>query len=125
MTIIFTILHAGVCILLAVIILMQSGRGGGLTEGFSSAESMLGAKTNDFMVKATTVFASLFLITCLSLAFISSKKEESLMSNKVSLPADVPTSQEAPVQEVSETLEEKSVQTEPTPEPLGIPVGEK
>ena len=80
MTTFFLIIHTLICILLCMVILMQSGRGGGLTEGFSSAESVFGAKTNSFMVKTTTVFASIFLITCLTLAFLSSRKDRSLMS---------------------------------------------
>jgi len=83
MTGFFMFLHAVVSIMLLVIILMQSGRGGGLTESFASAESMFGAKTNEFMIKATTVFASLFLITCLGLAVYSSQKGKSLMSSNV------------------------------------------
>ena len=83
MTGFFMFIHALVSILLLVIILMQSGRGGGLTESFASAESMFGAKTNEFMIKATTVFASLFLITCLGLAVYSSQKGKSLMSSSV------------------------------------------
>ena len=74
--------HTAVCILLCIIILMQSGRGGGLTESFASAESIFGAKTNVFLVKTTTVLASLFLVTCLSLAFLSAKKDKSLMSDR-------------------------------------------
>ena len=80
MTTFFLIIHTLICILLCMVILMQSGRGGGLTEGFSSAESVFGAKTNSSMVKTTTVFASIFLITCLTLAFFSSRKDRSLMS---------------------------------------------
>ncbi|VAW19814.1 hypothetical protein MNBD_BACTEROID05-162 [hydrothermal vent metagenome] len=79
------VIHAIVCVFLIVIILMQSGRGGGLTESFSSAESMFGAQTNSLMTKATTVVCIMFFITCLSLAFLSSKKDESLMSNKVAV----------------------------------------
>ncbi len=77
------VIHALISILLLVVILMQSGRGGGLTEGFASAESMFGAQTNAFMIKATTVFASLFLVTCLGLAVMSSQKGKSLMSNTI------------------------------------------
>ena len=73
-------LHAVACVFIVVIILMQSGRGGGLTESFASAESVFGAKTNEFMIKATTVLASIFLVTSLSLAVISAKKEVSVMS---------------------------------------------
>jgi len=83
MTGFFIFLHAVISVLLLVVILMQKGRGGGLTESFASAESMFGAKTNEFMIKLTTVFASLFLLTCLGLAIVSSQKGKSLMSSKV------------------------------------------
>ena len=76
-------LHIVICLLLVIIILMQSGRGGGLTEGFAAAESMFGAKTNSMMVKGTTIFASIFLITCLSLAFLSAHQNKSLLHGRV------------------------------------------
>jgi len=90
-------IHGFVSILLMVIILMQSGRGGGLTESFSSAESMFGAQTNAFMIKATTVFATLFLVTCLGLAVLSSQKGKSLMTDSVLTEGkEVITEQETP-----------------------------
>jgi preprotein translocase subunit SecG len=95
-------LHAFVALFLIVIILMQSGRGGGLTEGFASAESIFGAKTNEFMIKATTVFATVFLITCLGLAVLSAQKGKSLMSGEIVVPA------QAPVTQVAETLAEEA-----------------
>ena len=76
-----SVIHVLVCSLLCAIILMQKGRGGGLTESFAAAESMFGAKTNAFMVKTTTVLASLFLVTCLSFAYLSSRQNRSLMEN--------------------------------------------
>ncbi len=95
MTTFILIIHTLICILLCLVILMQSGRGGGLTESFSSAESVFGAKTNSFMVKTTTVFASIFLVTCLTLAFLSSRRDRSLMSEgsllkKESTPRGIP-----------------------------------
>jgi preprotein translocase subunit SecG len=77
------VIHGIVSVLLIIVILMQSGRGGGLTEGFASAESMFGAQTNEFMIKATTVFATIFLILCLGLAFLSAQKGKSLMSSTI------------------------------------------
>lgn len=74
-----SVIHVIICLLLLTVVLMQSGRGGGLTEGFASTESMFGAQTNSFMIKVTTVMATIFLVTCLSLAFISSKRESSIM----------------------------------------------
>ncbi len=80
-------LHALVCILLGAIILMQSGRGGGLTENFAAAESMFGAQTSEFLIKSTTVLATAFFITCLGLAILSAKSGKSLMSNQAVAPA--------------------------------------
>ena len=74
-----TILHIIACILLVVTILMQSGKGGGLAEGFSSAENLLGAQTNVVMVKVTTAIGCVFLFTCLSLAILTAKQGTSLM----------------------------------------------
>ena len=78
-------LHALVCVVLMVVILMQSGRGGGLTESFASAESMFGTKTNEMMIKATTIFAAIFLGTCLGLAVLSTSKGKSLMPETTSV----------------------------------------
>src|SRR5580692_11201619 len=76
------VIHVIVCVLLVISILMQAGRGGGLTETFQSAESMFGTQTNVFMVRFTTILAAIFISTSLILAFNSSKGDQSLMANK-------------------------------------------
>ena len=76
------VIHVIVCVLLVIAILMQAGRGGGLTETFQSAESMFGTQTNAFMVRLTTILAVIFLCTSLLFAFRSSKVDQSLMANK-------------------------------------------
>jgi preprotein translocase subunit SecG len=75
------VIHTMLCILLAFIILMQAGRGGGLTETFSGAENVFGAKTNTMLVRATTIIATIFIFTSIALAYLSSRKEQSLMRN--------------------------------------------
>lgn len=74
-----TFLLVVVCIMLVTSILMQSGKGGGLAEGFSSAENLLGTQTNMVMVKVTGVLVTLFIASCLAIAFLSTSKEQSLM----------------------------------------------
>ena len=86
------VIHVIVCVLLVITILMQAGRGGGLTETFQSAESMFGTQTNVFMVRTTTVLAAIFICTSLLLAFNASKGDQSLMANKKLL-ATVPKRQ--------------------------------
>lgn len=76
-------IHIIVCIGLIFFILIQSGKGGGLIETFSSAESILGSKTNTFLTKATTVLAVTFFITCLLLAFMSVQQNKSIVEQQV------------------------------------------
>lgn len=73
------IVHVMACILLMVVVLMQSGRGGGLTEAFAAAESVFGPKTNVLLVRATTIIGTVFLITSLSLAYLSAQRDKSLL----------------------------------------------
>lgn len=98
-------IHALICALLLLVILMQSGRGGGLTEGFASAESMFGTQTNQFLIRGTTVLAILYFVTCLSLAVLSSSKGKSIMPNQVA-------TQAAPVVDPAEDVENTAVSTE-------------
>ena len=80
------VIHVLVCIILITFILLQPGKSGGFSEGFAAAESMFGAKATSFMVKSTAIIAVIFLVTCLSLAILSSNKEKSLMAKKLALP---------------------------------------
>lgn len=95
-------LHVIVCILLITIILIQRGRGGGLVESFSGVESMFGTKTSTFLSRTTTVLATLFMFTCVSLALLSVRQSRSLMRA-------VSPAQQQPTQEIppSESPEQK------------------
>jgi preprotein translocase subunit SecG len=99
-------IHSIIGILLIVAVLVQSGRSGGLTETFGgAAESIFGTKTNVFMVRLTTTLAALFIISCLTLAYLSKQQSLSLMEKaKVSKPKE-PTKPKAP-EEVN-TAEQK------------------
>lgn len=73
--------HAIICILLVTVVLMQAGRGGGLTENFSSAESVFGAQTSSVMIKITSILGTLFILSSLNLTFQSLRKDKSLMES--------------------------------------------
>ncbi len=121
MTTFILILHVTACVLLAIVILMQAGRGGGLTEQFSSAESVFGAKTSAVMVRITTVLATIFIVTSCTLAVFSARKEQSLMGQKKSaIPHQtitIPISKEAEqaVQDINKNLKDQTKGT-PTPD---------
>jgi len=108
MTAFLMFVHTTTCVLLIAVVLMQSGRGGGLTETFASAESMFGAKTNQMMVKMTTILAGIFLVTSLTLAYFSAKKDQSLVGSMM-------TGQDKEVQEITIPIPPVSPTTTPSP----------
>ncbi len=81
MYIFLIVVHIISCIVLVLTILLQSGKGGGLSESFGagSTSTIFGTSATNFMQKATAVCAIVFLVTSLSLAVLSSKKSRSLM----------------------------------------------
>ena len=107
-------IHVAVCILLIVIVLIQQGKGGGLIDSLSSAESIFGTKTNTFLVKSTSVFAVIFFITCLSLAFFSIQKSKSLIetSYKPKAARSMPQPSSLPVTSETKTAEKQNTVTE-------------
>ena len=86
MVILLTILHVIVCFLLIAVILLQVGKGHGLTGGgfgdSNAASSIFGTKTGDFLSKVTTIAAILFILTTVSLDVIQLHKSKSLFQSK-------------------------------------------
>ena len=111
------VIHVIVCILLVISILMQAGRGGGLTETFQSAESMFGTQTNVFMVRFTTILAVIFLSTSMILALNSSNVDKSLMANK-KLMSTLPKPTKAAKTKGSDNNVQVKVEA---PKPMAIP----
>jgi preprotein translocase subunit SecG len=73
--------HVIASLVLVVTILLQAGRGGGLSEAFgsSSTSTIFGTSASTFLQRATAVCAIVFLLTSLSLAVLSSRRSRSLM----------------------------------------------
>ena len=113
----FIVIQVIVSLLLITIILMQTGRGGGLVESFSGVESIFGAKTNTFLVRTTTVLATLFLLNCLGLTYLSVQRNKSLMEKQ-----DISQEEETVVADwLGEQATEDQVTEEVTEEPVLIP----
>jgi preprotein translocase subunit SecG len=69
-------LHLIVCLCLVAVILVQSGKGGGLASGaFGGATQTVfgGRGATDFITRATIVLGVLFFVTSLSLALITAR----------------------------------------------------
>ena len=75
-------IHVIASLMLIAVILLQAGRGGGLSESFgaSSTQSILGTKTSVFLKRATAASAVIYIITCLSLAVMTSHRGRSLVT---------------------------------------------
>ncbi|MFH0876762.1 MAG: preprotein translocase subunit SecG, partial [Candidatus Omnitrophota bacterium] len=73
-------IHVAACLLLILVVLVQQGKGGGLIDTLSSAESIFGTKTNTFLIKSTSALSVIFCLTCLGLAAMSVQRNKSLMT---------------------------------------------
>ncbi|MDO8524936.1 MAG: preprotein translocase subunit SecG [Candidatus Omnitrophota bacterium] len=75
--------HVIVSLVLIAVILLQAGRGGGLSESFggSSTQTLFGTKTSVFLTRATAASAIIYILTCLSLAVMTSHRGRSLVSS--------------------------------------------
>jgi preprotein translocase subunit SecG len=92
MNILVVCLHIIVCLVLIIVILLQAGRGQGLTGGSfgGNVQSLLGTKSSSFLTKATSVCAILFLFTCIGLNVLEVQKSRSLFkSPKSQAPLDI------------------------------------
>lgn len=112
---ILIVIHIAACLALIGIVLIQAGRGGGLTESFSKAESIFGTMTNTFLTRATTVLAIVFFITCLSLAFLSKERSKSLLEGKQPTSQTQKAQNEIPSPKDKEDSKEKTSSQEKNP----------
>jgi preprotein translocase subunit SecG len=94
MSIAITILHVAVSIFMIAVVLLQSGKGAemGASFGSSGSQSVFGAGGGTtFLSKMTTGAAVIFMLTSLTLAYISGKpSSSSIMSGKSKPAATVP-----------------------------------
>ncbi len=90
-------IHIIVSMVLILVILMQAGRGSGVNEMFggSSTQTIFGTSASNFLVKATAVSAVVFIITCMTLAIMSSKRSRSLMESSRALSTETGNAMDA------------------------------
>ena len=129
------VIHVCVAIFLIVVILIQRGRGGGLVESFSGVESMFGTRTSQFLTRATTVLATVFLFTSISLALLAARQSRSLIEEEALSPLqervedikpvelEVPADEsDAPIAESEIPVVEAEMPTEVPELPVDMPV---
>jgi len=109
---VIVVVHIIVSVFLIAVILLQAGRGGGLADSMagSQMQSMFGTKSTNVLTKLTAVCAIVFIITCISLAIVSSHRSKSLIE-KMGFP-EATTSVEVNIGEVEEKPMEPLAQTD-------------
>ena len=93
-------LHIVICFSLIVVVLLQSGKGGGLAGGAfgGTAQTVFGGRgATDFMTRATMVLGGAFFLTSLVLALMSSGTanqrsllQEAARKSSATAPAQMP-----------------------------------
>lgn len=96
MTVLLTIVHVFVCIFLVAVVLLQSGRAGGMgvLSGAATQTVFGGRGATGFLAKATTICATLFMLTSASLAYTSTSAHDPLARQRRregSTPVTAPT----------------------------------
>lgn len=84
MTVLIVIVHVVVCLALIMIVLLQTGKGAdmGAVFGGAGSQTLFGSTgATTFLGKLTTGAAIIFMITSLTLAYISKSTEKSIISD--------------------------------------------
>ena len=102
------VVHIFVALFLIAVILLQGGRGGlGEALGGAAAQSLFGGGANVVMARVTAVGAAMFMVTCLSLAALSTAQGQSVIDRMPVAPQELPAAfpgadvQETPADEPS------------------------
>ena len=108
------IVHVLVALFLIAVVLLQGGRGGlGEALGGAAAQSLFGGGANVVMTRLTAVVGGIFMITCLSLAALSTARGRSVIDqlpvSPEQLPIALPQPAELPTPQPTEGTEEHDV----------------
>ena len=94
MTALIVTIHVTVCILLVLIVLLQSGKGAtmGVSLGGGAGQTLFGATgPASILTKITTAVAVIFMITSLMLAYLSGNQSETSVMEKTAAPMEQKT----------------------------------
>lgn len=97
-----TVLHVVVCVMLMLVVLIQPGKSGGLGAalGGAGAQQIFGGRgAGNFLTRTTWIAASVFFLTSITLAYVSTSTGDSLEDladvQLIKTPAEDPTSDPA------------------------------
>lgn len=81
LTTLIDILHVFVCAVLMFVVLLQQGKGGGMGAAFgggAAAQVFGGRGAGNLLTRATAICAGIFMLTSVSLAYLSSSGDRAL-----------------------------------------------
>lgn len=74
-----TVVHVLACLFLVIVILLQPGKSGGMGAFGGGAQQVFGGRgAGNFLTKTTWVTATTFFLTSITLAYLSSSRDDSL-----------------------------------------------
>ena len=97
MSILLVVIHVVVCVALIMIVLLQTGKGAdmGAAFGGGGSQTLFGSSgASTFLSKATTLAAIVFMLTSLTLAYMSGSKTAKSVISDVPAPIEQQTEQE-------------------------------
>jgi preprotein translocase subunit SecG len=79
------IIHISVCVFLMLVVLLQQGKGGGMGAAFGGgAQQVFGGRgAGNILTRATAVCAAIFMLTSVSLAYVSSSGDRDLKAKVI------------------------------------------
>jgi preprotein translocase subunit SecG len=79
------IVHVSVCVFLMLVVLLQQGKGGGMGAAFGGgAQQVFGGRgAGNILTRATAVCAAIFMLTSVSLAYVSSSGDRDLKAKVI------------------------------------------
>lgn len=86
LTTLLEILHVSVCLFLMMVVLLQQGKGGGMGAAFgggATAQVFGGRGAGNILTRATAVCAGIFMLTSVTLAYVSSSGDRDLRARIV------------------------------------------
>jgi preprotein translocase subunit SecG len=85
LTTLLDIIHIAVCMFLMLVVLLQQGKGGGMGAAFGGgAQQVFGGRgAGNILTRATAVCAGIFMLTSVSLAYVSSSGDRDLKARIV------------------------------------------
>jgi len=88
---VFYVLFMFVCLIMILLVLIQKGRGGGLSSAFGGGggNTAFGSKTGDVLTWGTSIVFGVFMLLAVGLNLVSNKMQDNL-NQKQAAAASVP-----------------------------------